>query len=121
MSQFFETGHAKNVANLLQLIQVIGTYGPSYNPGNATITLASLNTLYNTANANLTSVNNAFNSWKNATNSREIAFAGLDKLATQLLGALTSTNAAQQTISDLQHWVKKIRGDAKITKADAGR
>ncbi|MBK9285681.1 MAG: hypothetical protein IPM51_15385 [Sphingobacteriaceae bacterium] len=100
MTQFFETGHAKNVANLLKLNQLIATFGITYNPGNATITAAALATLHTNANATLSSVNSTFNSWKNATNAREIGFSPLDKLSTKLLGALQSTSAPPQTIKD---------------------
>ena len=34
MSNYFETGHAKNVANLLKLNQLIATFGTTYNPSN---------------------------------------------------------------------------------------
>jgi len=116
-----ETGHAKNVANLLKLNQTIATFGVTYNPGNATITAAALATLYTTANTNLLTVNTTFNSWKNATNSREMAFAPLDQLSTKLLGALQSTAAPKQTVDDMVYLVRKMRGDGKLTKADAGK
>ena len=37
MSNYFETGHAKNVANLLKLNQLIVTFGTTYNPSNNAI------------------------------------------------------------------------------------
>jgi hypothetical protein len=46
MSTFFETGHAKNVANLLKLNQQIATYGLTYNPSNNAIKATVLATLY---------------------------------------------------------------------------
>ncbi len=45
----------------------------------------------------------------------------MDKLSTQLLGALQSTAASPQTINDMVYLVRKIRGHAKLTKADAGK
>jgi hypothetical protein len=121
MSTIYETGHAKNVANLLKFNQLIATLGTTYNPSNTTITAASLSTLYTTANTSLTNVNTVYNTWKNATNNREIGFLPLDKLSTQLLGALQATSAPQQTINDMVYLVRKIRGHAKLTKADAGK
>lgn len=121
MSTIYETGHAKNVANLLKYNQLLATLGTTYNPSNTTITAAALSTLYTTANTSLTNVNAAYNNWKSATNNREIAFLPLDKLSTQLLGALQSTAAAPQTINDMVYLVRKIRGHAKLTKADAGK
>ncbi|MCW3076113.1 MAG: hypothetical protein JWO32_722 [Bacteroidetes bacterium] len=121
MSSIYETGHAKNVANLLKFNQLIATFGTSYNPSNATITAAGLNTLYTTANTSLNNVNSVYNTWKNATNNREIAFLPLDKLSTQLLGALQATSAPQQTINDMVYLVRKIRGFSKKIKADASK
>ncbi len=112
----YETGHAKNVANLLKFNQFIATLGPTYNPNNATITAAALATLYTTANASISSVNAVYNAWKNATNNRELAFFPLHKLSTQLLGALQSTSAPTQTIDDMVSLVKKLRGDGKLPK-----
>jgi len=108
MSNYFETGHAKNVANLLKLNQLIATFGTTYNPSNNAIKTTGLATLYTTANAKLTAVNSSFTSWKNATN-------------TQILGALQSLVLPQQTIDDFESQVKKFRSSgSKLTKADSG-
>lgn len=120
MATQYESGHAKNVANLLKFNQHIATLGLTYNPSNTIITATALATLHTTANTSLTNVNLAYNSWKKATNDREIAFLPLDKLSTQLLGALQSTNASAQTINDMVSLVRKLRGDGKLTKGDAG-
>ena len=121
MSNYYETGHAKNVANLLKLNQLIATFGTTYNPSNNAIKTTALATLYTNANTKLSDVNNNFTSWKNATNSRELAFEPLRKEATQILGALQSSGASQQTIDDLTFQVNKFRSSgSKLTKADAG-
>lgn len=121
MSNYFETGHAKNVANLLKLNQLIATFGTTYNPSNNAIKTTGLATLYTNANAKLTAVNSSFTSWKNATNSRELAFGPLAKLSTQILGALQSLGLPQQTIDDFESQVKKFRSSgSKLTKADSG-
>jgi hypothetical protein len=86
MSNYFETGHAKNVANLLKLNQLIVTFGTTYNPSNNAIKLAALTTLYTTANVKLSFVNGSFTNWKNATNAGELAFDPLSKQSTQILG-----------------------------------
>jgi hypothetical protein len=121
MSTFFETGHAKNVANLLKLNQQIATYGLTYNPSNNAIKATVLATLYNTANTKLTTVNNLFTTWKNATNARELAFDPLAKQATQILASLQSLGIAQQTIDDFAFQTQKFRSSgSKLTKADSG-
>jgi len=117
MSNIYETGHGKNVANLLKFNQLIATLGGAYNPANATITAGAFTTLYNTANTNLLNATTTWNNWKNATNNREIGFLPLEKLSTKLLGALESTNAPQQTIDDFNFLVRKVRGKSKTIKA----
>ena len=121
MSNYFETGHAKNVANLLKLNQLIATFGTTYNPSNNAIKVTVLATLYNTANTKLTTVNNLFTTWKNATNARELAFDPLAKQATQILASLQSLGIAQQTIDDFAFQTQKFRSSgSKLTKADSG-
>lgn len=115
MSNYFETGHAKNVANLLKLNQLIATFGTTYNPSNNAIKLAALTTLYTTANAKLSTVNASFTNWKNATNARELAFDPLSKQSTQILGSLQSLGVAQQTVDDFEFQVKKFRSTGSRT------
>lgn len=123
MSTFFETGHSKNVANLLKYEQFLATLGVSYNPTNTNITASAIATLYNNADTKVNGTNTAFTTWKESTNQREIIFKELKKLSTQLLGALQSTTTTQQTIDDFAFLVKKFRGggNRETTKADAGR
>ncbi|MFN8116333.1 MAG: hypothetical protein U0W65_09485 [Bacteroidia bacterium] len=121
MSNYYETGHAKNVANLLKLNQLIATLGLTYNPSNTAIKATALATFYTNANTKLSDVSTNFTNWKNATNAREMAFEPLRKLSTQMLGALQSTGAPQQTIDDFDFQVAKFRSSgSKLTKADAG-
>lgn len=121
MSTFFETGHAKNAANLLKFNQLVVTFGTNYNPSNNAIKQTALTTLYTNANAKISAVNSSFTNWKNATNARELAFDPLSKLATQILGNLQSLGLPQQTIDDFESLVKKFRSNgSKLTKADAG-
>lgn len=113
MAQQYETGHAKNVARLLELNQLIATFGITYNPNNASITAGAFSTLHNTTNAILINVSTVLNTWKDDTNDREIGFAPLKELSTNLRAALESTNATKQTINDFSFFVRKIR-DSKI-------
>jgi len=121
MSTSLNSGHAKNAVNLSKLNQILATFGGSYNPANKHINLPSLVVLQTSADDKLTAVNTALTTWKNDTNNREIAFQDLDKFSTKLLGALQSMDVAPQTIDDFQALVKKMRGEGKLTKADAGK
>ena len=121
MSTQKDSGHAKNAFNLDKLNQIITTFGASYNPANVALTLVELKKLHLKAVAKLTATNVAFNDWKNATNDREIAFQDLDTFSTKLLAALQSAGVTPQTFDDFKSLVHKMRGDKKITKADAGK
>jgi len=117
MSSQFETGHVKNVANLLKYNQFLATLGAAYNPPAPAISLVALNALYTEANARLDALKQAEDAWKNDTNNREIVFNGLGAFVTRLLGVLRSTSAPQQTITDLQALVAKVRGGSRKTAA----
>jgi hypothetical protein len=123
MSTVFETGHSKNVANLLKYEQFLATLGVTYNPSNVNITVSAFTSLYINADAKVNSANTIFTDWKNNTNQRELIFKELKSLSTKLLGALQSTGTAKQTIDDFAFLVKKFRGSSKkkTTNADAGR
>ncbi len=117
-----EVGHAKNLANLDKLIDLISQFGIIYNPTNPQLNIAGFNTLkalcttdYNNWIATLTT-------WKTDTDIREIALEPIDKLCTAILDHVKTLNIAQQTINDTASIVSKIHGDtAKLTKADAGK
>lgn len=122
MASTFETGHAKNVANLEKYNQFLATLGTAYNPANANLSLSALTAFQLNAKANLTTLKVAEDNWKDATNLREIAFENLNTFSTQLLGLLKSTEASQQTINDFTFLADKMRGSSKkTTKADAGK
>lgn len=123
MSTYFETGHLKNVANLLKYNQFVTTLGVTYNPSIPAITLSSLVAMQTTGQLKLDTIKTLEDAWKFDSNNREIAFKVLDSFSTQLLNTLKSTDANQQTIDDFVFLVKKLRGDysGKLTKADAGK
>lgn len=49
MKSISETGHAKNVANLEDLISFCEGYGTTYNPSKSSITLVALKELFTDA------------------------------------------------------------------------
>ena len=100
MATYFETGHAKNVANLLKYNQFLVTLGTTYNPSIPSIVLTALTAMQATSKVKLDTVKTAEDTWKFETNNREIAFNPLDTFSTQLLATLKSTDASQQTIHD---------------------
>lgn len=111
-----ETGHAKNVANLDKLIQNCTTFGASYNPSKASLTLAALGTLATDARAVLDLLIQKNTDFHTAENSRKIAFKNLKPLATRIINALKATDATDETIEDAKGINRKIQG-AKLTKS----
>lgn len=53
---YYETGHAKNVANFEQLINYCIGYGTAFNPSKAAIKIPALQTLLANAKQSLTNV-----------------------------------------------------------------
>jgi hypothetical protein len=120
MASTSETGHAKNVANFEDLISFCTGYGVTYNPSKVAIKLPGLTTVLTNASAALQSLKVAKTAFDNATNAREISFKPLKSLATKIIGALSATDAAKQTIDDAKSINVKIQGKrAKAIKEPA--
>lgn len=110
MSNFSEVGHAKNVANFEDLISYCTGYGVTYNPILNAIKIANMNTLKTSANTAIANVSFAFTAFKNATNSREIIFTPVKKLATRIINALKASGVSEQTMKDALTINHKLQG-----------
>lgn len=110
MSNFSEVGHAKNVANFEDLISYCTGYGITYNPILNAIKIANMNTLKTSANTAIGNVSANFTTFKNATNSREIVFLPIKKLATRIISALKACGVPEQTIKDALTINHKLQG-----------
>lgn len=110
MSTNSETGHAKNVANFKQLVNLISTYGPDYNPARASLKMPNLNTIATNAQTSLTSVSVKNTQYNNAVNKRFIAFENLKKLSTRLVNALAVSDAPKQMVDDAKGFNRKLQG-----------
>ncbi len=82
MSSQYETGHAKNVANLQKLIEQVTVY-TNYNPPVENLTVANLQALYTTSLAKLNEVEEKRNANKNAIHLRQVAFENLKPTCTK--------------------------------------
>lgn len=122
MASTNETGHAKNVANFLELLGFCIGYGPDYNPTKAALKLPTLQTLHISAAKSIEALDFANTALDNATNDREIAFAPLKKLVTRIVNALSATDAMPQTVDDANKASFKIQGrraSAKVAPTPA--
>ena len=117
MPNYYETGHAKNVANFQDLIAFVTGYGANYKPTKSAFKLPQLNALYTGADNALKDVIAKNTACNNAINARIIAFDGLRTLSTRIISALQTTDATAQKIADAKGFNKKIQGQraTKIT------
>ena len=117
MPVYYETGHAKNVANLQDLIAFCTGYGATYNPTKNALKLQQLNTLYTNANNALTDVVTKNTAYNNAVNARIIAFEDLKALSTRIINAFQATDATPEKIADAKGFNRKIQGK-RATKTE---
>ena len=110
MSSTSEVGHAKNVANFEDLIAYCTAYGSTYNPPKPALQLASLHTLYTTAQTEISNVATAKNTFDTVTGDRQLAFEPLKSLATKIFNFLSVTDATDQTIADARTINNKLQG-----------
>jgi hypothetical protein len=111
-----ETGHAKNVANLEQLLSYIGGYGETYNPPKPSISLESMKRLALDANKAVNAVNVALPSLSLAIAAREVAFGPLSKLVTRVLSSLKATGTSEQVDKSATAIARKIVGTRATAK-----
>lgn len=116
MASTTETGHAKNVANLDELISFATGYKKDYNPSKPTIKLEALKSLSGSAKNAIAAVNAALPAFSNAVAAREAAFAPLSKLVTRVLNALKATDTTIQVYESARTLVRKIQGRRATAK-----
>ena len=110
MASTSETGHAKNVANLQNLISFVTGYGAVYNPTKNALKLPQLNTLATVSQASLADVITKNTTYNNKVNERVVAFSNLKSISTRLINALQTTDATPQKVADAKAFNKKMQG-----------
>jgi len=110
MSNYYETGHAKNVANFQDLIAFCTGYGATYNPTKNALKLPQLNTLFTSGQNALADVVTKNTAYNNAVNARIASFDGLRALSTRLINAFQTTDATTEKINDAKGFNRKIQG-----------
>lgn len=110
MASTSEVGHAKNVSNFHDLISFCQGYGANYNPSKASLKITELQALETAAQNSLSAIIPLRTAYNDAVNARIQAFNGLKPLATRLINALQTTDAAKEKIDDAKTFNKKIQG-----------
>ncbi|WP_281297353.1 hypothetical protein [Flavobacterium limnophilum] len=109
-----EVGHAKNVANLQKLTEQITVY-TLYNPPVNNLAIPNLQTLYTTANAKLTEVQDKRNANKNAITLRQTTFENLKSTCTKIINLLDILGLPQGTLDQAKSLNRAIQGGQKKT------
>ena len=115
MASTSETGHAKNVANLQDLISFVTGYGATYNPTKNALKLPQLNALATASQTSLADVITKNTAYNNKVNERVNAFSGLKALSTRLVNALETTDATAQMVKDAKGFNRKLQGKRAST------
>lgn len=108
-----ETGHAKNIANLQDLISFCKGYGDRYNPVKEELKISGLETLYQNALQKLTETQTKKTFFNNATNQRADAFRDLNPLSTKIVNALAVSETNPSMLSNAKSYNKKLQGRTK--------
>ena len=109
-----EVGHAKNAANLQKLTEQVTVY-TLYNPPVENLTIVSLQTLYTTASAKLTEVEDKRHANKNAIALRQTAFENLKPTCTKIINHLDILGLTQGTLDQAKSLNRVIQGGQKKT------
>ena len=104
-----ETGNFKNLANFSALIESVKKYGPQYNPSNANLSIASMESLRDRIDAAISVVANAEIAHRNTVRERQEAYEGMSKLTTRIQNAFASC-ATKNEAQNAKSYTLKIRG-----------
>ena len=109
-----EVGHAKNVANLQKLTEQVITF-TNYNPPVDNLKVVNLQTLYTTASAKLSEVEDKRHANKNAITLRQSSFENLKSTSTKIINHLEILGLPQRTIDQAKSLNRVIQGGQKKT------
>ena len=110
MASTSETAHAKNVVNFEVLIFFCTSYGATYNPGKASLTLSNLNVLHHQAATILQATKTAKTGFDYAVNERLLAFKDLKPLTTKIINILAASGTSDLVIAVAKNINRKIQG-----------
>jgi hypothetical protein len=100
----------KNMQSFDKVIRICTGLGGTYNPGQQNLQVEALINLLNNASNADASVSKARSEFEIATNTREVMFEGVPKLAARILSELKSSNVLEQTVADARTITRKMTG-----------
>lgn len=110
-----ETGHARNIQRLQEMIAFITSWGAPYNPSNHTITLAALNSKLAASIASVDALDVMIPPYKFSVNHRENKYKRLKPLSTRIINFYESCGTEKNNVDDAKSLKRKI--DGKRAKA----
>lgn len=108
--------NVKIAAAFEEFIGYCSGYGGSYNPGSPNLKLSALIELSEKSRQVMEAMNVTNSEMNLATNNREIAFAGLPKLASSITFALAASGASEQTMNDVRAIIRQMTSRRKSRK-----
>ena len=115
MSKQYETGNAKNVANLQKLIEQVTVY-TAYNPPVDNLKIVNLNTLYTNSLNAVTEVEEKRNANKNAIHTRQQAYLNLKSTSTRIINQLEILGLSEGVLAQAKSLNNLIQGSKKKKK-----
>lgn len=109
--------HVKNVAIFEGFVGSCTGFGDKYNPGLPKLQLDALNVLLVNAREALTSVREKKADYDRVTNSREILFRDLPRLAASVILTLDASGAKAETLDDARRCFRLLKGKRARVKA----
>lgn len=105
-----ETGHAKTITSLEELIVNCIDLGALYNPSKEELQISFLQQLHAEGRMSLDQLIDMVSEEDIAINNRKILFADLTPFSTRVINALAANGASAQTVEDAKGILRKIRG-----------
>jgi len=117
MAVQYETGHAKNVANLQKLIERIKTYS-NYNPSIDNLKISEVEALYNKSIVSLNNIKDKRVANKEAIYKRQELYKNLKSKSTRVINLLDILSLKDGTFSHAKSLNKLIQGNNKSIKKE---
>ncbi len=111
MASSSETGHAKNIANLLALNEVNGGFGTSYAPSNPLLALEAMIEQHTFCADKQSEVNTQSGIFKPLVNARIIEFKTLKPLVRKVRSAAKTCGGSDEWVADVNTLVTKVLGE----------
>lgn len=116
MGQTFESGHAKNVANMDELISFVEGYGKDFNPSREALKADSLKLVSKNGKTSIDAVNALLPAYTRAIAAREAAFLPLSKLITRIMNSVKSIASKDHIYENALTYSRKIQGKRATAK-----